>query len=258
MIKNIGRFVIKEYQVATSTLAFTLSCIKAIFNPKSYNSAMRLILYRQIYFTNIQPLPTFILSSMFFGSLLLVLIFTVTKDLGLTDMLGDIVIDIILYEFSPLFTVFLISLRSSSAINTEIAVMQVNREIDTLKSFDIDIISYLFLPRILNGVITILALSSIFSISVLSSGYILSYLFLDFDFSMYSIFIAKAVDFNYLIVLFVKCVAFGFFITLIPIIYGMKASHELTTIPIAVLHGMIMIFRFIIIIEVLSLIIRFI
>ena len=51
---------------------------------------------------------------------------------------------------------------------------------------------------------------------------------------------------------------FGFFITLIPIRQGLQASQDLTSIPVAVLNGMVMVFVSIVVIEVLSSIIRFI
>jgi phospholipid/cholesterol/gamma-HCH transport system permease protein len=52
----------------------------------------------------------------------------------------------------------------------------------------------------------------------------------------------------------IKCAVFGFFITLIPIRFGLRASHEFTSIPIVVSGGMVNVFTAIIIIEVLSLI----
>jgi len=74
--------------------------------------------------------------------------------------------------------VLLIALRSSSAINTEIAVMKVNNELKTLDVFNIDVISYLFLPRIINGVVSVVLLSSLFSILALLSGLLFSNLIL--------------------------------------------------------------------------------
>ncbi len=61
-----------------------------------------------------------------------------------------------------------------------------------------------------------------------------------------------------MIIVLLKCATFGFFITLIPIRRGLHASQELTSIPIAVLNGMVMVFLAIMVIEVLSSIIRFI
>ena len=50
----------------------------------------------------------------------------------------------------------------------------------------------------------------------------------------------------------------GLFITMIPIRLGLNASQELTSIPVAVLNGMVKVFLAIVTIEVLSSIVRFI
>jgi phospholipid/cholesterol/gamma-HCH transport system permease protein len=64
----------------------------------------------------------------------------------------------------------------------------------------------------------------------------------------------NSTNFSDIIISLIKCAVFGFFITLIPIRFGLRASHEFTSIPIAVSGGMVSVFTAIIIIEVLSLI----
>jgi phospholipid/cholesterol/gamma-HCH transport system permease protein len=61
-----------------------------------------------------------------------------------------------------------------------------------------------------------------------------------------------------MILVLLKSATFGFFITLIPIGQGMNASEDLTSVPVAVLSGMVKVFLAIVIIEVLSSIVRFI
>jgi phospholipid/cholesterol/gamma-HCH transport system permease protein len=162
----------------------------------------------------------------------------------------------IVTELSPLITVLLIALRSSSAMNTEIAVMKVSKEIRTLEWFNIDGISYLFLPRVISGVIAVVLLSGIFSIVVLASGFTYFMLFFGMSLDSYANLLLNSADFSDIILTIVKCSAFGLFITVIPIRYGLSASDELTSIPIAVLNGMVAVFIAIIIIEVLTLIAR--
>jgi phospholipid/cholesterol/gamma-HCH transport system permease protein len=60
-----------------------------------------------------------------------------------------------------------------------------------------------------------------------------------------------------IVILLIKCTTFGFFITLIPIRLGLNASQDMTSIPIAVLNGMVKVFMAIVTIEVLSSILRF-
>ena len=77
-------------------------------------------------------------------------------------------------EIAPLVTVLLIALRSSSAINAEIAVMKVNNELNTLTVFRIDIITYLFPPRVISGIASVVLLTCLFALIVLTCGLIYS------------------------------------------------------------------------------------
>jgi phospholipid/cholesterol/gamma-HCH transport system permease protein len=160
---------------------------------------------------------------------------------------------LIVTELSPFLTVLLITLRSSAAINTEMAVMKVNKEIKTLEMFRIDIIDYLLMPRIINGIISIVLLSSLFSIVLLVSGNLFSWLIFGMSMDVYSNLLLNSTNFSDIWIALVKCAVYGFFITLIPIRFGLRASHELTSIPIVVSQGMVNVFAAILIIEVLSL-----
>jgi phospholipid/cholesterol/gamma-HCH transport system permease protein len=71
---------------------------------------------------------------------------------------------------------------------------------------------------------------------------------------VYSNILLSSANFSDIIIALIKCVVYGFFITLIPIKYGLETSQELTSIPIAVSRGMVNVFSAIVIIEVLSLI----
>ncbi|MDD4356208.1 MAG: ABC transporter permease, partial [Smithellaceae bacterium] len=168
--EKLGRATIRILEDSADTIVFAGRVFVRIFQRKTYSSAMREILVNQIYFTSVQILPVFIIVSVFFGSLLIGIVFTMLKDLGLTEFIGHVLMGLIVTELSPFLTVLLITLRSASAINTEMAVMKVNREMKTLETFRIDIVNYLLAPRVLNGIISIVLLSSLFSIVLLISG----------------------------------------------------------------------------------------
>jgi phospholipid/cholesterol/gamma-HCH transport system permease protein len=253
-LEYIGRLGIKILSSFGETFFFAGKVLIKIFNRRSYNSAMRTVLLNQIYFTSVQILPVFLIVSIIFGSVLIGIVFQLLKQLGLTEFFGNVLMGLIVTELSPFFTVLLITLRSSSAISTEMAVMKVNREIKTLETFRIDVINYLLLPRIINGVVSLVLLNSLFSIVLLVSGIIFSSLIFGMSMDVYSNILLNSANFSDIIIALVKCAVFGFFITLIPIRFGLKASQELTSIPVAVSNGMVNVFAAILIIEVLSLI----
>jgi len=247
--------VLKSFQ---DTLSFAITTFLRMFRRETYNSAMRMVLVHQIYFTAVQILPLFTIISIIFGSLFIGIVFQVIKNLGLVEYLGRILMGFVVAELSPFITVLLIALRSSSAINAEIAVMKVNNELRTLEVFNIDVVNYLFLPRIINGVISVVMLSSLFSVLALTSGLLFSMLIFGMSLDVYTNALLNSANFYDIFISIIKCCTFGFFITLIPIRFGLHASNELTSIPVAVLNGMVKVFIAIILIEVLSLILRFI
>jgi phospholipid/cholesterol/gamma-HCH transport system permease protein len=252
--ENIGQQTIKFITAFADTISLAGKVVNRLPRRKTYNSAMRNVLVNQIYFTSFQILPVFVTVSIIFGSLLIGIVFQLLKQYGLTEYFGNVLMGLVVTELSPFFTVLLITLRSGSAMSTEIAVMKVNREIKTLEMFRIDIIDYLILPRIINGVISLVLLSSLFSIVLLASGILFSWLIFGLSADVYINILLNSTNFSDIVIALLKCALFGFFITLITIRFGLRASYELTSIPIAVSSGMVNVFAAIMIIEVLSLI----
>jgi phospholipid/cholesterol/gamma-HCH transport system permease protein len=257
-IGNIGNAAMQAISALQGTLAFAVRVFLAFFDRRAYNSASRMVFIQQFYFTSIQILPLFLFVAVIFGSLINGMAFQVVKNLGLSEYLGRLLMGFVVTELSPFVTVLLIALRSSSAINAEIAVMKVNRELNTLESFRISLIHYLFIPRILSGMLSMVILTSLFALLILSIGILVSSLVFGTSVDAYIDTLLHSTNFLDIIVLLIKCTTFGFFITLIPIRLGLNASKELTSIPVAVLNGMIKVFMAIVTIEVLSSIVRFI
>jgi phospholipid/cholesterol/gamma-HCH transport system permease protein len=257
-IGTIGRNTIEAASTLQGVLVFAAKILLRLFAPQTYNSASRMVFIHQFYFTAVQILPLFLFVAVVFGSLVNGMAFQAIKNLGLTDFLGRLLMGFVVTEVAPFVTVLLLALRSSSAINAEIAVMKVNRELQTLESFHIDLIDYLFIPRIACGVFSMVFLSSLFALVVLTIGLLVSNLIFDTSIDAYVEALLNSASLLDLVVVLVKSALFGFFITLIPIRRGLRASEELTSIPVAVLNGMVMVFLAIVVIEVLSSILRFI
>jgi phospholipid/cholesterol/gamma-HCH transport system permease protein len=255
---NIGRSAVNAFLSLSALFAFVVQVIFRLCRLRTYNSASRMVLISQLYFTAVQILPLFLFVAAVFGSLVNGMFFQVIKDLGLADYLGRLLMGFVVTEVSPFVTVLLIALRSSSAINAEIAVMKVNHELNTLNVFNIDLINYLFVPRILNGMISMVLLSSLFSLVVLAIGLGVSSVIFGTSVDAYIDTLLDSASVFDMVVVLMKCATFGFFITLIPIRIGLSASMDLTSIPVAVLNGMVKVFIAIVIIEVASSIVRFI
>jgi len=255
-IEIIGRAAMLAGASFGKELAFSFKVFVNLFRRDTYNSASRTVLVNQIYFTSVQILPLFIVVAITSGVLINGILFQMVKSLGLTDYLGKLLTGFVVTELAPFVTVMLIALRSSSAINTEIAVMKVNGELHALDVFGIDRIAYLFIPRIISVGVSMVLLTSLFALVVLSVGLLVSGLVFGTDADTYIEILLSSADLPDIILVLFKSAAFGFFISLIPIRSGLTATRELSSIPVAVLNGMIRVFLVIITIEALSLIPR--
>ncbi|MDQ5987211.1 MAG: ABC transporter permease [Syntrophus sp. SKADARSKE-3] len=253
-VEKIGLAAMAMTSSLRETLHFSFQVLVRMFSVNTYNSAVRMVLVNQIYFTSVQILPLVFVVSVSFGVIFIGFVGQYLRQLGLFEYFGHMLMGFVVTEFAPFITVLLIALRSGSAINTEIAVMKVNKELDTLEAFNINVITYLFIPRIVNGIISIVLLSSLFSIIVLLSGLFFSKFLFGLSMADYTTILVESASFLDILVMLLKCATLGFFIVLIPIRFGLSATNDLTSIPVAVLNGMVNVFIAIVIIEVLSLI----
>lgn len=256
-MRGVGSTVISHTYRFYRIVSFIYTCFYLILKPSSYSQATKTVLIKQIYFTSVQILPFFFFISIVVGTVLITSTLSVLKHWSLLDYFGNVMVGVILTEIAPLFSVVLIALRSSSAINTEIAVMKVNNELNTLHAYRINYLHYLVIPRILNGIISLTILTYLFALIMVGGGLIISYLFLGTYIDSYLTTIIVSIDFYQVAIMLVKSIAFGFFITVIPLYSGIQASDEMTAIPIAVLNGMVSVFNAIITIEGLALVAKF-
>ena len=249
---HIGTKTLKSLSNITDSLRFSAELLRKLLSPNSYNLAMVQVIIKQIYFTAVQLLPFYIILSVIVGSAVVGIIVSSAISFGLTDQIGTIIVGLVVNELAPFVTVLLLALRSGAAINTEIAVMKVSGELKTLDYFKIDPFTYLYIPRVLNGIISMVLLAALFAVVALISGYLFLALFLHMGISLYIDTIVEAMGITDILTLFFKSILFGYAFTAIPVYRGNKTMMTYNAVPIAVLQGMVKLFIAIIIIEVLS------
>jgi phospholipid/cholesterol/gamma-HCH transport system permease protein len=209
-------------------------------------------MFRQVYFTGVQILPMFSLVSIVIGLALVGGLTNFLVQFGAQDRVGDILVLVTVKQLAPIVVAILLTLRSSTAVTAEIALMKMNNEIETLKSLSINPFVYLYIPRILSGVVCMGALATIFVyISIIGGYLILSFnLNISFDFLIQTIF--DAFNFKIVLVFLIKVLLMGYFVMSIPIYTALQVGNAVTEIPIALLKGMLRLFYALILVEVLG------
>lgn len=247
---NVGSAAVAFAQNFSDFIRFSADCVGAALRRDSYNGATWHTIHRQIYFTAIQILPSLTLFTVILSWVITGIIDSAAHAYNLVEYETVIGVRLLAMELLPFLTAVLITLRSGSAINTEIALMRVNNELDSLRQFRIDPMHTEFMPRLISGLVsvtTLSVLSSLLSIVIIFfalNGLRISY------FPGYSRSLVDTFEYRALFWWTVKCLLFGFCAAVIPMHFGRRTAKKMAAVPISVLRGMVGAFFSILIIEV--------
>jgi phospholipid/cholesterol/gamma-HCH transport system permease protein len=230
---------------------FAITAIAGVLSPSTYNKATRLIVQKQIYFTAWQILPGFTLFAALFSALIIEITGSTAGKYGLYEYALELIVRILVLEILPLLTALFVALRTGAAINTEVALMKIQNELDALQRIGIDPFRLELLPRVVGGTISVLALTAVNIVIALGLTYLLIIDFHPWTLTPgdYTRMIAKVLDMPALLVLWAKTLAFGFAVTVIPIAEGLNTPQKLFHAPISVLRGMVRLFFSLMVIE---------
>ncbi|MBI3527901.1 MAG: ABC transporter permease [Betaproteobacteria bacterium] len=230
---------------------FAVTALIGVLSPSTYNKATRLVVQKQIYFTAWEILPGFAAFAALFSFLIIEIVGTTARKYGLYEYALELIVRILVIEILPLMTALFIALRTGAAINTEVALMKIQNELDALQRIGIDPMRLELLPRVVGGTISVLALTAV---NIVVALWLTNLLIVDFHpwtltTSDFTRMIGKVLDMPALLVLWAKTLAFGFAVTVIPISEGLNTPQKLFYAPIAVLRGMVRLFFALMLIE---------
>lgn len=257
LIETIGAAILNGMRHSTKFGRLGSSIVAAALRRQTYNSAVVDILFKQIYFTAVQVLPIYFVLALALNGVVVGIIVSLARDYGLMAYSTKLVIGFMGGELIPLFTAILVALRSGSAINSEVSLMRVNRELDALLHCGIDPVAYEFFPRVVGGIISLCALTLV-GLSLTVAVAFLTIGAGEFsNFEKFSHGIGDALGFWDLLALELKSALFGVCVTLIPIASGMETPRRPFAVPISVLRGMMGVFLALLLVEIASLVLKY-
>lgn len=253
-----GAALLATWHIWRDTLLFAASAIVTAATPAAYNSATRTVVMKQIYFTVVQILPGFTLFAALLSYVLIQIVVTTAASYGLSEYALEVSMRLLVLELLPLITALFVALRSSSAINTEIALMKINGELMALESNGVDTMRLEFMPRVIGGMISVLVLTAFTSVITLVLAYLAVYGWQIWSLPDFSRIMGNVFQNDVLLGILLKSLAFGLAVTVIPVAEGIATPRMLFMAPISVLRGMVRLFFLIMLIEVASLALKYI
>ncbi len=147
-------------------------------------------------------------------------------------------------ELGPLITAILLTGRSGSAFAAEIGTMQVNEEIDALKTMGLSPVRFLALPRILAGVCIMPLLTAFANLAGLAGGLVVM-ISMDYSFVVYYNQLTRFISYGDLIGGLVKSMFFGLLVAAVGCQRGLATGKDAAAVGIsttsAVVSGIVLI-----------------
>jgi len=132
----------------------------------------------------------------------------------------------VLREMAILLTAIIVAGRSGSAYTAQIGAMQVNEEIDALKTLGLDPMEILVMPRVIGLGLVLPLLAFYADIMGLLGGAVLTWALLDISFSQFIVQLRGAVDIWDLFVGMIKAPVFAVIIAMIGCFEGFRVARS--------------------------------
>jgi phospholipid/cholesterol/gamma-HCH transport system permease protein len=239
-------------------VAFWAEVLGALLSPPTWNRATFNTIIKQVYFTAVQTLYVFLPFTLIISWVLTTITLTTARGLGLFDLAAEMIVRLLVLELLPFLTALFVALRSGSAINTEVALMKVNNELDALDHCRVPPLEFEFLPRVIGGVLSVIGMSLLSGILSMFIAYYLLYGVSTAGMGYFSTTIANVFSYTIMLGLVVKCGLFGLVVTSVPICAGLETPKKMFMVPVSVLKGMMRVFFALVLIEVISLALKYI
>jgi len=127
-------------------------------------------------------------------------------------------------EIAVLITAIVVAGRSGSAFTAQIGTMQVNQEVDALKTVGLDPIEVLVLPRINALLITLPMLVFLADVAGLMGGALMSVLALDISFGQFLRRLEDVISLTHFLVGLVKAPVFAYIIAIVGCFEGLRVT----------------------------------
>ncbi len=205
--------------------------------PEIFKWPIRKALLKQLYFTGIQSAGPISVMGFLAG---MIMVMQVSNLVGRNELLTlQVLIWTVVRELGPLLTAIVIIGRSCSAIASELAAMQVNGEIKSLRRMGLSPISYLVLPRMMALTLSSMALTFYFLVIAIGTGMVVTAWNIDISLLGELNDFFDMLSFQEIFAAILKSLFFGILVSVVSCFYGLKVKLAMTEIPVAASQAVI-------------------
>jgi phospholipid/cholesterol/gamma-HCH transport system permease protein len=175
---------------------------------------------RQMVRVGVDSVPVVFLTTMFTGMVMALQMYNGFHRVHAENFVGSAVALAMLRELSPVLVGLMVTGRVGSSMAAEIGTMRVTEQIDALKALATDPVQYLFVPRVISGIVMLPLLVILGNALGIGGGYLVAVKLLGANPVIYEQNTYQFVDLNDLWSGVIKAAVFGLILTLTGCVRG--------------------------------------
>ena len=235
MLKTLGKVFIQLLQSIGKVTSFIASLCFAIVTPPFYVRSI----VSQLVFMGYYSLPVVGLTSIFTGAVLALQTHTGFSRFNAESSVAAVVVISITRELGPVLAGLMVAGRVGASIAAEVATMKVTEQLDALVTLSTNPFRYLFVPRVIAGVISLPLLVIIADIIGVYGGYLVGIHKLGFSEASYIASTFEFVELDDVISGLIKAAIFGFIIALMGCYHGYHSGRGAQGVGVATTQSVV-------------------
>lgn len=225
MVERVGIATFEFFAEAKSLISFYGMTVLAYLEIFRRPRLFRMIsLVNQIEQSGLNAIPIVCLLSFLIGIVIAYVGADQLRQFGAEIFTVNLLGVIMLREIGVLLAAIMIAGRSGSAYTAQIGTMQVNEEIDAMRTLGLDPMHVLVLPRINGLLISLSILAFLSNVAGLLGGAVMATVVLDVTFVQFLQQLKSVVTLNHFFVGMVKAPVFAFIIAIVGCYEGLRVS----------------------------------
>jgi phospholipid/cholesterol/gamma-HCH transport system permease protein len=175
---------------------------------------------RQMVRLGVDSIPVVVLTSLFTGAVLALQTYNGFRRVHAENFVGSVVSLAMLRELAPVLVALMVTGRVGSSMAAEIGTMRVTEQLDALKALATEPIQYLFVPRVVAGLVMLPLLTILGDALGIYGGYLVAVKLMEANSVIYSQNTYQFLSMNDLWSGVIKSAAFGLILTLTGCVRG--------------------------------------
>ena len=229
-----------------------------VLSAATYDATNRKTIARQIYITTWQILPWFTLLSALISLVLIRIVVVTATSYGLSRYALDMVVRVLVLELIPLIAALFVTLRCALAVNAPVAGIHIPRDLDVLGGGDTDRIRDELVPRLIAYAFSVVTMVVASSLVTLVLAYVGVYGLSPWGVGNYTRTVGQIFDLPVALGFALKVVFFSLAVAVIPIKASLEAPPVAPGDVTPVQPGTVRLFLALVLIEGLSLAVKYI